>query len=430
MALFTHLFADIGDAQDLSRDLSSFSAHMTQMVRLLTETAARSRSGEAVPFQSLVLLDEPVTSTDPEEGAALAEALLCHLASLHMKVVVTTHYGPLKELAQTTPGFANASVEFDVSRLAPTYRLFLGIPGGSSALDIAGRLGMDEHVLNDARRRLLKDDRRLDDLMADLHAKQRQLAEDAERAKQARADAEQTARELETIKARLEEHEREEKKGIKRKLGEQFQRARAEIQATLDALQRDQKLHNAKETAHRLIELEQETRSVLAPLQESIPVDRLEIGSTVEISGLGMSGILLEPPQGKKRVRVKVGEGEVLATVAKLIGRANAEDTLHPIPANRGRMPAVENMPWREDLHKQVDVRGEGADEAMDHVLMALDRATMSGAPFLRIIHGHGTGRLKAALRAYLKDSPYVADFRPGDKAEGGDGVTVATIRR
>ena len=429
MALFTHLFADIGDAQDLSRDLSSFSAHMTQMVRLLEETEARSGCGEAVPSQSLVLLDEPVTSTDPEEGAALAEALLCHLASLHMKVVVTTHYSPLKELAQTTPGFANASVEFDVSRLAPTYRLFLGIPGRSSALDIAGRLGMDQKVLNDARRRLLKDDRRLDDLMADLHAKQRQLADDLERAKQARADADQAARELEAIKSRLEEHEREEKKGIKKKLGEQFQRARAEIQTTLDALQRDQKLHKAKEIAHRLVELEQETRSALAPVQESIPVDRLMIGSTVEIAGLGMSGILLELPQGKKRVRVKVGEGEVLATVANLIGRANIEGTSLPVPAARSRMPATEKMPWREDLHEQVDVRGEAADEAMDHVLTALDRATMSGAPFLRIIHGHGTGRLKSALRAYLKDSPYVADFRPGDKAEGGDGVTVATIR-
>ena len=132
--------------------------------------------------QSLVLLDEPVTSTDPQEGAALAEALLCHLASLNMKVVVTTHYGPLKELAQMMPGFANASVEFDVTRLAPTYRLFLGVPGGSSALEIAGRLGMDEKILDDARQRLPKDDRRLEDLMADLQQKQRQLADDLVRA--------------------------------------------------------------------------------------------------------------------------------------------------------------------------------------------------------------------------------------------------------
>src|SRR5262249_55305189 len=147
-----------------------------------------------------------VTSTDPQEGAALAEALLCHLASLRMKVVVTTHYRPLKELAQITPEFANASVEFDVARLAPTYRLFLGIPGGSSALEIAARLGLEADVLEDARRRLQRQDTsRLDELMADLQVKQRQLVDDTERASRARAEAELAAREIEAVKARLKE---------------------------------------------------------------------------------------------------------------------------------------------------------------------------------------------------------------------------------
>ncbi len=428
MALFMDLYADIGDAQDLSRDLSSFSAHMTQMVRLLSETAAPSGTAESASRQSLVLLDEPVTSTDPREGAALAEALLCRLSSLNMKVVATTHYGPLKELAQTTSGFANASVEFDVSRLAPTYRLFLGIPGGSSALDIAARLGMDEEILRDARARLQQDDRRLDELMADLHAKQRQLAEDAERARRAKAEAEQAACEVEALRARLVEAEREERKGIKKKLGEQFQRARAEVQATVDALKRDQKLIKAKETKQRLVELEQQARSELAPVQEIIPVDRLTVGSAVEIAGLGVTGTLMEPPQGKKRVRVKVGEGEVLATVANLIGPVRMGDQLSLAPSGRvfaGREPS------REDDHERtvVDVRGQAADEALDQVVAALDRAILSGAPFLRIIHGHGTGRLKNALRDYLKDSPYVAEFRPGERAEGGDGVTIARLR-
>ena len=152
--LFTDLYADIGDAQDLSRDLSSFSAHMMYMIRLLSESVSMPSSLVLSLPCALVLLDEPVTSTDPQEGAALAEALLCRLAELNMKVVATTHYGALKELAQTTPGFVNASVEFDVERLAPTYRLFMGIPGGSSALEIAGRLGMDHSILNDARKRL------------------------------------------------------------------------------------------------------------------------------------------------------------------------------------------------------------------------------------------------------------------------------------
>lgn len=429
MALFTDLYADIGDAQDLSRDLSSFSAHMTQMVRLLSETARSGPAGSA-SRQSLVLLDEPVTSTDPREGAALAEALLCRLASLNMTVVATTHYGPLKELAQTTSGFANASVEFDVSRLAPTYRLFLGIPGGSSALDIAGRLGMDEEILRDARSRLEQGDRRLDDLMADLHAKQRQLAEDAEQARKAKAEAEQAAREAEALRARLEDTEREERKGIKKKLGEQFQRARAEVQATVDALKREQKLIKAKETKQRLVELEQQARSELAPLQEVIPVDRLSVGSAVEIAGLGMIGTLLESPQGKKRVRVKIGEGEVLASVANLVGAVKPNEGGRPSASSPSGRPSAGRSPsLGDDEQTVVDVRGQAADDALDHVVAALDRAALSGAPWLRIIHGHGTGRLKAALRDYLKASPYVAEFRPGERAEGGDGVTVARLR-
>lgn len=430
MALFTDLYADIGDAQDLSRDLSSFSAHITQMVRLLAETAARSGSDRGVPVRSLVLLDEPVTSTDPQEGAALAEALLRHLATLGMKVVATTHYGPLKELAQTTPGFANASVEFDVSRLAPTYRLFLGIPGGSSALDIAARLGMDEAVLREARRRLQKDNRRLDELLADLHEKQRRLAEDAELAARARAEAERAAREAEAIKARLEAAEQEARKGIKKKMGEQFQRARAEVQATVDALKREQKLIKAEETKQRLVELERQVRSEWAPAGEPVPIEQLTPGSLVEIAGLGMTGTLLEPPQGKKRVRVKVGEGEVLATAANLVGLAQAGDVTKestPIVSRSG--PVSRGTSLAAEEQTVVDVRGQGADEALDHVVAALDRAALDGAPFLRIIHGHGTGRLKSVLRAYLKDSPYVADFRPGDRAEGGDGVTVARMR-
>lgn len=430
MALFTHLYADIGDAQDLSRDLSSFSAHMTQMVQLLSETATRSSPDELSTPRSLVLLDEPVTSTDPQEGAALAEALLCHLASLNMKVVATTHYGPLKELAQTTPGFANASVEFDVARLAPTYRLFLGIPGGSSALEIAARLGMEAAILSDARRRLRHEDRRLEDLMADLQHKQRQLVEDAQRTLQAREEAEQAAREARVLQTRLEVAEQEARKGFKKKLGEQFQRARAEVQATVDALKREQKLIKAKETKERLVELEQQVRSELAPIQEPIPVERLGIGSTVEIAGLGMSGTLLESPHGKKRVRVRVGEGEVLATVANLIGLAQASaGTVQPLPASSSRAQAGKGSQLGGEEQTVVDVRGQAADEAVDRVVAALDRATLSGAPFLRIIHGHGTGRLKTALRAYLKESPYVEEFRSGDRAEGGDGVTIVKIR-
>jgi DNA mismatch repair protein MutS2 len=369
-----------------------------------------------------------VTSTDPQEGAALAEALLCRLAELNMKVVATTHYGALKELAQTTAGFVNASVEFDVERLAPTYRLFIGIPGGSSALEIAGRLGMDERMLNDARKRLRHDNQRLDELMMDLQRKQRQLAEDSEKAQRARQEAEQAAREAQMLRAQLQDAEQEVRRGLKKKLGEQFQRARAEVQATVDSLKHEQKLIKAKETKQRLHELEIKARQELVPPGKPIPLEQLGIGDKVEITGLGMTGSLMERPQGKKRVRVKVGEGEILATVSNLVGLAGESAPAPAAPSESARRFPTGGGLGLDD-QTVVDVRGQAADEALDLVVAALDRATLDGGPYLRIVHGHGTGRLKSVLREYLKESPYVAEFRPGDRAEGGDGVTVARLR-
>ncbi|HWC50220.1 MAG TPA: Smr/MutS family protein [Nitrospira sp.] len=419
MAVFSELFADIGDAQDLARDLSSFSAHMTQMVRLLTRSNADR--------QALVLLDEPVTSTDPIEGAALAEALLCRLAAMGMKVIVTTHYRSLKVLAQTTPGFANASVEFDLVTLSPTYRLFMGVPGGSSAIEIAGRLGMDPSVLDEARRKLKSEDLTFERMLADLHAKQRQLTNDLARAVEARTEAEAAAAEAKAQLTRLEATEREQRKGIKKRLQEQFTRARAEVQATVDEVKRDQRLIKAKEAKQRLLELETRASAQLAPSVDPIPLEQLEAGDQVEIAGLGMTGRLLESPRDKKRVRVKVGEGELLATVAHLIGIGRPSGSL-PLPSVVSAPTAV-GRPYHIEAHRSVDVRGHAADEALDHVTAALDRATVEGAPSLRIIHGHGTGKLRATLRSYLKHSPYVVQARPGDRAEGGDGVTIVTIR-
>lgn len=422
MALFPYIYADIGDAQDLSRDLSSFSAHMTQMIQLLYEMQEERKA--------LVLLDEPVTSTDPTEGAALAEALLHRLAVCGMKVIVTTHYRSLKAMAQTTAGFANASVEFDVNTLSPTYRLFMGVPGGSSAIEIAGRLGMDPELLHDARQKLEKDDRALERMLEDLHEKHRRLTEDLTKAVTARTEAEEAARLAKEQLAKLEVAEREEHRGLKKKLQEQFSRARAEVQATVDAVKREQKLIKAKEAKQRLAELEAQTRVKLVPVGQPVPLEQLSVGDPVEIGGLGMTGTLLELPQGKKRVRVKVGEGELLATVANLIGLAR-ESVPAPTPAvsPRALKPAGSGRPYHAEEQAVVDVRGKAVDDAVDDVVAALDRATIDGTPVLRIIHGHGTGKLKASLRDYLRRSPYVASTRQGDRNEGGDGVTVVTLR-
>ncbi|MDP9132667.1 MAG: Smr/MutS family protein, partial [Nitrospirota bacterium] len=435
MAIFPSIYADIGDAQDLARDLSSFSAHITQMVQLLKEVSEkRAADGDAVsphPGRALVLLDEPVTSTDPAEGAALASALLCRLATVGVKVVATTHYSLLKGLGQEMPGFANASVEFNLDRLAPTYRLVLGQPGGSAAIEIAGRLGMDQSLLQDARARLQDDNRLLETLLNDLQDKQRRLSDDIAAASLAKQAAEQAAREAHELLTFVQESEQDERQGFKKKLSQEFQRARSAVQAALEELKRDQNLLKAKETKVRLVELEQDSRREAGEPHEPIPMEQLSVGDAVEVIGLGMTGILLESPQGKKRVRLKVGEGEILANVASLAGIARA---LQPARSESNKATAA---PLRrgsqtlapEDIQETFDVRGQTADDALDVVMAGLDRAMLGGGPFVRIVHGHGTGRLKAALREYLKASPYVVAFRPGGRAEGGDGVTIVELR-
>jgi DNA mismatch repair protein MutS2 len=286
---------------------------------------------------------------------------------------------------------------------------------------------MDKVLLDEARLKLHKDERAMETMLQDLQATQRRLTDDLARAVEARREAEQAEQRAKVQLAHLEETEREAQKGLKRKLSEQFSRARAEVQATVDAVKGEQKLIKAKVAKQRLFELEAQTKAELAPASTPIPLEQLGVGDQVEIAGLGMIGILLEAPQGKKRVRVKIGEGELLATVANLVGLARGQAAPPPVSSSPRRVSPGGGLGLDEQT--VVDVRGLAADEALDQVVAALDRATAAGAPFLRIIHGHGTGKLKASLRVYLKDSPYVAEYRAGDRAEGGDGVTIVTLR-
>jgi DNA mismatch repair protein MutS2 len=423
MAVFPEIYADIGDAQDLARDLSSFSAHMTQMIRLLQQASpGRSKA------RALVLLDEPVTSTDPAEGAALAEALLLRLADLNMKVVATTHYNQLKILAQSKQGFKNASVEFDVGTLSPTYRLIMGLPGGSSAIEIAGRLGMDEAILDHAMGLLNKADRSLDQVLGELQERQRRLSEDTARAAELRAEAERAAKDASEIAERLRASEREERKGTKKKLTDELLRARAQVQGVLEEVKRERTLIKVREAKQKLADIEAQEQPRLADAASTVPVDRLRIGDRVELARLGKTGALLEAPQGKKRVRVRVGDVEMSVAVSSLIGLSGPHEPERVAAAVPRRLPSGASLEESEAA-TVLDLRGRMADEALDTTVAALDRATLAGAPLLRIIHGHGTGRLKAVIRDYLKGSPYVASFRAGERAEGGDGVTVVELK-
>ena len=421
MAFFPEIYADIGDAQDLTKDLSSFSAHMTGMIALLREASPGT----------LVLLDEPVTSTDPAEGAALAEALLVHLADRGFTVVATTHYNSLKALAQSRPGFANASVEFNIATLSPTYRLILGMPGGSSAIDIAGRLGMDETILDGAVRLVDRKERTVERLMEDLQETRRKLDEDARRIAELLAEAESDARLQKELAARLAETEKESRKTARKKITDELLKARAETQAVLDELKTEKKLVKAREAKERLAAIEQAMRVRCAPAGDYRPASALQAGDRVEVTNLGAVGVLLEHPAGKKRVRIRMGETEVSVLVADLAGLVEGVGE----ESAPGRQAEQKSRTWspqstdEREAPTMVDVRGRTAEEAREALVACLDHALLAGVPLVRIIHGHGTGRLKQALREYLKDSPYVTGFRPGERSEGGDGVTVVSLK-
>ncbi|MGH7229326.1 MAG: Smr/MutS family protein, partial [Nitrospiraceae bacterium] len=208
-------------------------------------------------------------------------------------------------------------------------------------------------------------------------------------------------------------------------------RARAQVQDILDGLKGERTLIKAKEAKQRLAEIEEQGRARLTPAGESVPVEQLKAGDRIELISLGVTGALLEPPQGKKRVRVRVGETDMSVDVSGLVGFAGpaSEDdaqTSHSSRPDRSLRPASTDD---REVPTVLDVRGRTAEEALDLTISALDRAALAGAPFLRIIHGHGTGRLKAALRDYLKASPYVSTFRAGERAEGGDGVTIVELK-
>jgi len=421
MAFFSEVYADIGDAQDLTKDLSSFSAHMTDMIALLREAGPGA----------LVLLDEPVTSTDPAEGAALAHALLVHLAERGFTVVATTHYNALKALAQSHPGFVNASVEFNIATLSPTYRLILGMPGGSSAIDIAGRLGMDEAILDESVRLMDARERALERLMEELQETRRKLDEDARRTAELLAEAETAARLQKELAARLAATEQESRKTVRKKITDEILKARAEVQSVIEEIKTDKRLVKAREAKERLAAIEQAMRATVARSGDYRPVSDLRIGDRVEVVNLGARGVLLENPSGKKRVRIRMGEAEVSVEVSDLAGLADgAGEAASQEIRGKKTVGAQHAAPLQmQESSRVVDVRGQTAEEAQEAVVACLDRAALAGAQTVRIIHGHGTGRLKQALRDYLKTSPYVASFRPGERAEGGDGVTVVNVK-
>jgi DNA mismatch repair protein MutS2 len=218
---------------------------------------------------------------------------------------------------------------------------------------------------------------------------------------------------------------KETRKTIRKKLTDELLRARAEVQSVVEDLKADKRLVKARSAKERLGVVEESMQAHLSPAGDYRPLHELHVGDRVELLGLGTIGVLLESPGDKKRVRVRVGEAEVSTETSRIAGVTDDEEPVH---GKKGRMPPVGQARAMEEPGI-MDVRGKTAEEAIDMLESILDQAALSGTPLIRVIHGHGTGRLRQVLREYLKGSPYVSTFRPGERAEGGDGVTVITLK-
>jgi DNA mismatch repair protein MutS2 len=413
LSVFKNVYADIGDEQSIEQSLSTFSAHMTNIIEILKTADDRA----------LVLLDELGAGTDPAEGSALARAILSRLLDAGVTTIVTSHHPELKIYAQERRGLRNASVEFDLTTLAPTYRLILGLPGRSNALAIATRLGLPSDIIDDARSMVAVDDLVADDLLDEITRTREQSQQAYERAEQAQLEAESLRDSLADEYDRLEAERRDVLAEARRKAEYEI----GELRKELKRLRRD--MTKARQPLDTIKTLERVTDSLeidISPPEEPVSdlidseVKNLRLGDIVWVDALKTEGQITEISAedaevavGQLRVRAKVSDLEYRKPTRK---KKEAPKTGDPIP-ERGKSPGLE-----------LDLRGARVEEAVSQAEDYIDAAYMANLPFVRIIHGKGTGALRSAVRDVLKQHQLVAKYSSGSAKEGGDGVTVVNL--
>ncbi len=423
LSVFREVFADIGDEQSIEQSLSTFSSHMTNIIGIL----------ESADERSLVILDELGAGTDPTEGAALARALLDELVGRGITTLVTTHHPELKIYGHEKPGVSNASVEFDLETLAPTYRLVIGLPGRSNALAIAERLGLPEAIITGAKSLLGEADLVADDLLDEIHKKR----DESRRAADASMESFKKAEELRAeLRARLHDIE-EERRHV---LAEAREEAEQEIEALRAEIRRMRKrLQAAGQPLDVIRQVEQEAATLdedLLPLpvpEPAIPGDeeapQYRVGDLVWVNTLSAEGQITELTG--QEAEVMVGRLRLRADLGELSPRSRSESKRDKKAARAARGPAAtrteaSSKPVSPGL--ELDMRGQRVEDAIPDLEDYLDAAYMAGMPFVRIIHGKGTGALRQAVRDRLKGHPLVQHYETGKPKEGGDGVTVVKL--
>lgn len=418
LSVFDEVFADIGDEQSIEQSLSTFSSHMTNTVEILEQ------AGEG----SLVLLDELGAGTDPVEGAALAQAILEALYERGALTMATTHYSEIKAFALTRPGMQNASMEFDVDRLCPTYRLYIGIPGKSNAFEISERLGLPASIIDRARDFLLKRDVAFEDVLSGAEAARREAEAAREAAQQdrweaqrVRAELEEQRRRLESEKAQLRQNAREDAKKLVQQTRQEMETLIAGLRSLKVADSRSleravQQARDAMRAGEARLAGETERR-----LAEGEAPKTVCPGDLVHVLTIGRDASVLKAPDARQEVLVQAGAMKMTVKLSDL--RPAATKPEKPKAAFQVKL----SEPARSFL--ELDLRGKMVDEATVEIDRFIDDAMITGVKEFSIIHGKGTGALRAGVQAFLKTHPRVKSYRLGAYGEGDAGVTVVTLK-
>jgi DNA mismatch repair protein MutS2 len=418
ISIFKTIYADIGDEQSIEQSLSTFSGHITNIIRILEEADR----------QTLVILDELGAGTDPQEGAALARALLTHLLERGITTLVTTHHPELKAYAHSTPGVVNASVEFDLETLQPTFHLTIGLPGRSNALAIADRLGLPDEIVAKARAEINPSDLRAEDLLDEIH-RQRELTRAARNAAEENLKAAEAIRR--ELAARLDNVEDERRELLDEARAEAEEQVK-EIRKELKGLRRELKHHRQPIDALKEIEgkIQELGERVDTPVERRVPdvapaKGPIRLGSRVRLRSLGNEGVVTalsedeaEVQIGVLRIRARLAELELKGGEPETGNRQQTADSGKHLASRRHESPGLE-----------LDLRGQRAEDALDTLESYLEQAYLAKLPWVRIIHGKGTGKLRNVVREALAQHPHVSSFESGKRGEGGDGVTVAKLR-
>ena len=413
LTVFDGIYADVGDKQSVQDSVSTFGSHMRNVSDILGHAGARS----------LVLLDELGTSTDPEEGSALAKAVLGHLAASRVPTAATTHYRTVAAHAEATPGMMNASVDLDPTTLRPTYLMTLGMPGRSYAMSVAASLGLPADIMESAQSLLEPQYLRFEDWLNELQGERHQLQVRLEEAERARADTEAARHEARAQLADLELRREDILRAIRSELSEQFDGIRKKLRRAEGALSWSAPPGEAVEEARAaLSEVTRETRKLEtreAARPRAPEPQPLSAGDTVEVRGLHVRGTIVEMPARGTEAEVAIGKVRLHLDLSRLT-RVDDEPEPGPAQVSIDLGPALPTV--------ELDLRGYRADEALIKVEEFLDKALRDGLSSVRIIHGRGTGALRNAVRELLRRHPLARSFAAESRERGGDGATIVDL--